>query len=222
MGGNKVSKGKRKKVLISILVVIVLISAIFVYINSQLKPLAEDKRNISNTDVKMIVDLVDTTDRTPIIRTYTKEEFDSFTEKELKEVREVVSGNIEGDVPAFIIENGNEFIKLNFQRNEERIDDVESKVNPDNNAEIRIFPLDSLYSHRKHEPGELRVINDLLAESEDSGTYEYEIKRHLNEELIYKDEEGEFFVEAAFIEIEYKIDNKTYVSIFGLNIFEPN
>lgn len=89
-----VRKALGRKILISILIIFIFILVVVTYINWSLKPLPEEKRNISTTNVKMLVDIASSENRTPIIRTYTKEEFDNFHENELKKIKNIVKGNI--------------------------------------------------------------------------------------------------------------------------------
>ncbi|GEM_PF-1230793 len=204
-----------KKVLFSILMVFLLIAGALLYISWATIPLSENKRNISNTDVKMLIDIPDVADRTPIIRTYTKKEFDNFNENELKKIKDTVSGNIEGDVPALKIKNRAEILKISFEKNEKGGEEIDAKIIPDNIPKIKIFALETLYSS-----GESKEINDLLTESEEEGIYLYEIKRYSNQDQIYQDRNDMFFLEAMFIKIDYEVDKESYVSIFAINISE--
>ena len=104
------SKNRRKKLIIigSLLALFtIIIIGIFIYLDWSLTPLPEIKRNISSSDIKIIVDFPDRANRTPIIRTYTKEEFINFNQKEIEKIKDTINGNIEGDIPALVLENGN-------------------------------------------------------------------------------------------------------------------
>jgi len=212
VGSDKLNKLKVKKLLFSILILFLLIVGILLYVNWAITPIPEGKRNISNTDVKMLIDIADVANRTPIIRTYTKEEFDSFNENELKKIKDLVSGNIEGDVPTLKIENGKGIFKISFEKNEKNGEEIEVKIIPDDIPKIKIFALETLYS-----PKEPREINDSLIESEEEGIYLYELKKYSNSAQVYGDEEDGFFLEAMFIEIYYEVDKESYVSIFAIN-----
>lgn len=201
----------KKKILFSILTIFVIILGIFTYINYSLKPLPENKRNISTSDVNVTVKLKDAVNRTPIIRTYTKEEFKKMDENEIARIKEIVNGNIEGDVPALKIENGKGSIEISFEKIENK---TTVKVIPENIPEIKISVLETLYS--KDEPKE---IIDSLTETEE-GKYLYEIKKYLNVEETYLDENVEFNMESMYIEIYYEIDNEEYVSIFAINTIQ--
>ncbi len=174
----------------------------------------EKNRNKSSSDVKMIVDFQDVDNRTPIIRTYTKEEFASFDKKEIEDIKDTINGNIEGDIPALVLENGTGKLKISFEND---TSSASARVNPDNVPKIKISVLDSIYS--EEQPKE---ISDLLIESEEETIYLYEIKRILNKEEVSFDENEDFFMESMFIEIEYEIDNKNYISIFAINTIEYN
>ena len=203
---------KGKKILI-IIVAVFLITATIIYIKEQFKPLSEDKRNMSTKGIKLLVEIEDELDRTPIIRSYTREEYNGFNERELRKIRQVVSGNIEGDIPTVIIGDRKGSIKFHFELND-RV------IGPDNTPLIKIFPLDTIYSHRDYELDDLLVVEDLLIEDKKNMTYKYEVQRYLKGDYMYQDGDEQFLTEANLIELEYEIDNNSYVSIFGINIFE--
>jgi len=206
-----------KKILFSILSIGIIITGVLIYINWSFKPLPEEKRNMSTSNVRMLVNMEDIDWRTPIIRTYTKEEFDSFDENEMNKVKGIVSGNVEGDVPILKIENGIGMVEVSF----EKIDkgdgfEVIGKIIPDDFPKIKISALDTLYS--KEEP---KIINDVMAKRKETGaTYRYEIKRYFKEGEIYHNENDELFMESMFIEINYEINKESYVSIFAINTIE--
>lgn len=205
-----------KKVLFSMSIIVSFILVVILYINWSLKPIPEEERNISTTDIKMLADIPDVANRTPIIRTYTKEEFDNFDENELKKIRNIVNGKLEGYIPALEIENGVGIIEISFEKITENYDfTVTGRVVPDDIPKIKILALETLDSKEKP-----KVINNLLVKSEVEGTYLYEISRYFNQDEIYHNENDDFFMETIFIEVAYEIDNKSYVSIFAINTIE--
>lgn len=198
-----------KKVLLSILIFVVLISAVLIYTNGLLTPLPEDKRNVSTSDVKILVNIGDS--RTAIIRTYTKEEFDKFDEKKINKIKGIVNGNIEGDIPALRIADGVGTLELSFEGINEA--EISTKIVPDSIPKIKISV--------PYYKDESKIISDSLIESKETeGIYLYEIKRYLNQDDTYYDESDEFFMESMFIEINYEIDKENYVSIFAINTIE--
>ncbi len=127
----------------------------------------------------------------------------------------MVSGNIEGDVPALKIENGTGILKISFEKIEKNGEEIKAvKAIPDDVPKIKISALETLYS--REEPKE---INDSLIESEE-GIYLYEVKRYLNQDRIYHDKDDEFFMEGIFIEVNYEINREKYVSFFAINTLE--
>lgn len=167
------------------------------YVNQSTKALPEEKRIISISDDKMMVALGDW--RTPIIRTYTKEEYNSFTEKELDEIKDIINGNIEGDVPALRLEGGKGLLLIHFLNKEE------AKIKPESVAKIKLFILDSLFS--EEEP---IVIEDIFTENQDEeGIYLYEVESYLPS-----------FHESIYIEVEYMIGGEEYVSVFGIDVID--
>lgn len=203
----------KKKTTWFILLAIAVIAAIFLYMQWTLKPLPEAKRNQSTTDITMIVGVRDTADRTPIIRTYTLDEYDAMDSKQIARVREVVNGNIEGDVPAVKLENGRSRIDFSFADTSDGRNAV--PIIPDTVPDIRITSLETLYS--EEEPVEL---SDTLAEGEKEGSYYYTIQRYQNFEGKSLDGNEEFYVEALYIEIQFVIDGESYVSLFAINTLE--
>lgn len=186
-----------KKVLIPIIVVILIAAAALAYINQTTKALPEEERIISISDDKMMVALGDW--RTPIIRTYSKEEYNDFTEKELDKIKDIINGNIEGDVPALRLEDGKGLLLIHFLNKEE------AKTKPDTVPKIKLFVLDSLFS--EEEP---IVIDDIFTENQDEeGIYLYEVESYLPS-----------FHESIYIEVEYVIDGEEYVSVFGINVID--
>lgn len=75
--------------------------------------------------------------------------------------------------------------------------------------------IETLYSKEKP-----KVINDSLIKSEVEGTYFYEINRYYNQDEIYHNEHGDFFMESMFIEVTCEIGTKSYVSIFAINTIQ--
>lgn len=199
-----------------LIIILFIIVGVFVYINWTFQPLSENKRNMSTSDIKMTVILKDTANRTPIIRTYTKEEFDKLDESGIARVKEVVNGNIEGDVPALKIENGIGPIEITFEKTENKgKEETAIKVIPEDVPEIKISVLETLYSDNKP-----KEIIDSLTESEEEGKYLYEIKKYLYTQKIQIDEMKEFYAESMYIQIHYQIDGENYVSIFAINTIQ--
>lgn len=108
-------KAFKKKMALSMLIIIPFILVKLIHINLLPRPLPEEKRNLSTTNIKMLVDITDKVNRSPIVRTYTKEEFDKFNENQLRKIRNIVKGNIEGDVPTLKIEDELGTIEISFE-----------------------------------------------------------------------------------------------------------
>lgn len=218
---KKIRSKNRKKTLIivgSLLSVFtIILIALFIYLDWSLTPLPEEKRNISSSNVKMIVDLPDLANRTPIVRTYTKEEFDTFDEDEINKIKNIVGGNIEGDIPQLLIKDGLGIFEVSFSIIDEKDDYmVESRIIPDNTPEIKMILSETIYSEE-----ELREIQDsLIVSSESSGIYSYEVKKYFSNEDLFSIEDDEPYRSSMLIEINYEINNKGYVSIFAINTKE--
>ena len=113
-------KTKKRNVLLLVMVLLTLICGTIIYINSSLTPMPENKRNITATDIKMLMDFPDKANRTPIVRTYAKEEFDNFKVTKVDKLRRLTSGNIEGDIPALVLDDGVGVIRFSFERTDDR------------------------------------------------------------------------------------------------------
>lgn len=202
----------KKKIVLALLILLIIVSALLIYMYWSTQPLDEDKRNLSTSDVQMIVTVKDTANRTPIVRTYTKEEFDRLDEKGMKDVRETVNGKREGDVPALEILKGKGKMEFSFvTSNPEAGDDVHQPFVPKETPTIKISVLETLYSDEIP-----KEINDSLNESE-GGIYFYEVERYLNTEKVLVDEDKEVYQESMYIEVHYQHDNESYVSVFAIN-----
>lgn len=201
----------KKKIRFSILVIILILFASLMYINQLTTPLPENKRNMSTTNIKMVVHLKDGANRTPIVRTYTRDEFNQFNENKVNKIKDLVNGNIEGDMPALTITDDIGKLELSFESVNEV--DEPTKIIPDDIPRIKI----SVPYSRE----ESKIINDSLIESKETeGLYLYEIKSYLDEEDLYYTEGDDFVLESIFIEIDYEINKEGYVSIFAINTIE--
>lgn len=207
----------KKKIILTILIVFIIISVALILTNGLWKPLPEEKRNLSTSNIKMLVNVE--SNRTAIIRTYTKEEFDKFDENKINKIKEIVDGNIEGDVPQLLIKDGIGIFEISFAMIDEKDKSViESKIIPDSIPKIKMVLLETIYSRE-----ELKEIQDsLIMNSVNEGVYSYEVKKYFNNEELLSVEDDEPYRLSMFIEISYEINNKGYVSIFAINTKESN
>lgn len=209
------NKNIGKKILIVLAIILIIIVGGLTYIDWSLKPLPEEKRNISSSNIKMIVDMEDTDYRTPIIRTYTKEEFDSFDQDELDKIKDLVNGNIEGDIPALKIEDGRGILEISFQMIDNNKDyQVVGEIVPDDIPKIKIGVTN--YDSQQSK----RTIENSFIESEEEGIYLYEIKRYFDDEELENFDKEEFFMEFMYIEVDFEINKEKYVSIFAIHTVE--
>lgn len=212
------SKNRRKKLIIigSLLALFtIIIIGIFIYLDWSLTPLPEIKRNISSSDIKIIVDFPDRANRTPIIRTYTKEEFINFNQKEIEKIKDTINGNIEGDIPALVLENGKGIIDILFVK---RGNSALENIKPDNTPQIKLWA--STYSAQKSSK---EVEGVLVQDNANTALYSYELKRYFTE---FTEEElslyprDEFFMEFINVQVNYEIDKVEYVSLFAIHTIE--
>lgn len=179
-----------KKILIGIGALII---AIFAYIIFATLPTPSFMRNQEAEGVKIEVKISDD-DRSPIIRTYTKEEFDSFEEEKIEDINDKVAGRIEGDIPSIHLVNDDKIFFTFFKDGK--------KIDPEK-TQLKITAHASDY----RDPTKKREIESDLTKEKDN-TYTYTTKR-------YGTQYEKYFLEYLRFEITYTIDGKDYVSIFA-------
>lgn len=172
---------------------VLLVIAVFVFIRFAFLPTPEFLRNQEVDGVKTEVQISDD-DRSPIIRTYTKEEFDTFDQEKIDNIEDDVDGRVEGDLPCIDLLEDNK-IYLTFYKDGK-------KIEPDD-AHIKITAHASDYK----DPTKTRHIEGEVTDEGDK-TYSYATKR-------YSTQYEKIFVEYLQFRISYTIDGKDYVSIFG-------
>lgn len=181
-----------KKILIGIAGLILALAAFIIY---TLSPTPSFMRNKEVDEVR-IEAKISNDDRSPIIRTYTKEEFDNFNQEKIEKINDEVAGRIEGDIPSIhLLENDK--IYLTFYKDGE-------KIEPED-AHIKITAHASDY----RDPTKKRYIEGELTD-EGEKTYSYATKR-------YSVQYEKYFIEYLRFEVNYTIDGKDYISIFATN-----
>ena len=170
-----------------------LVIAFFVFIRFAFLPTPEFLRNQEVDGVKIEVKISDD-HRKPIIRTYTKEEFDTFDKAKIENINDDVDGRVEGDIPCIHLLEDNK-IYLTFYKDGK-------KIEPDN-AHIKITAHASDY----RDPTKERYIEGELTDEGDK-TYTFATKR-------YSVQYEKYFFEYLQFEVTYTLDGKDYVSILG-------
>lgn len=199
-------KTKSKKILKNILFVIlgfvIVIAGILFFMDIAMKPTPESKRNITETDAKIVVSFSDEEEeRNPIIRTYKLEEYNNLDEKKFEKVMDTISGGIEGDIPAVYLKDDNDIIYMTFLKDEK-------EVEPDDLPNIEIEVPEEYADTAPYSGENNKIINDKLEKID--GKYGYKIKR-------YRIQKEKYFIDYNIIRIYYEIDGEQYISIFGLN-----
>lgn len=175
-------------------ILILLVIILFVGLHIYRYPKAELKRNNSVHGVKVNIKVSDD-ERTPIIRTFEREKFESLPEQKVMKLRDTIAGAVEGDIPSIHLNKDNKFYV-------EFID--KGKVYEPEIPKINIFA-DSYFNDKTRETvieGELDRLDDGRCR------YFYETKR-------YNTQFEKYFMEYIRIEIYYTIDGVDYVSTFG-------
>lgn len=179
-----------KKILIGVGALII---ASIAYIIFATLPTPSFMRNQEAGGVKIEVK-ISNDDRSPIIRTYTKEEFDSFDQEKIEEINDKISGRIEGDLPRINLVSDNK-IYINFYKDGKKVDPEKTQV------KITVHAADY------RDPVKKREIEDKLSKEADK-TYSFATRR-------YSTQYEKYFMEYLRIELIYTIEGKDYVSIFG-------
>ena len=196
-----------KKTLIFILIIVIIGLSLVMFVHNLFEP--EKIRNISTTDIQLRVELNDLASREPIIRTFTKDEFMSFSDRKIDKIHDEVRGNIEGDIPQVIIENGLNQLKFIFQKSQG--EDI-SIIKPDNIPDIELSIIPTIYSDE-----EPVIFHDLLFEVLNEDIYLYEIGNYLDDKGEYYEGENPSYGEAMFIKIDFRVEGNDYISIFAIN-----
>lgn len=181
-----------KKVIIGLVSLVV---GLFLFILFVTMPTPNFMRNQEADGVKIQVQ-ISNDERKPIIRTFTKEKFDTFSEGKIRDINADIAGGIEGDIPCIHLLEDNK-IYLTFYKDGK-------KIEPDD-AHIKITAHASDY----RDPTKKRYIEGELTDEGDK-TYSYATKR-------YTVQYEKFFIEYLRIEVTYTIEGKDYTSIFATN-----
>lgn len=167
--------------------------AFFVFIRFAFLPTPEFLRNQEVDGVKIEVQ-ISNDDRKPIIRTYTREEFDTFDQTKIDNIEDDVDGRVEGDLPCIDLLKDNK-IYISFYKDGKKVDPEKTHI------EITAHASDY------KDPTKTRHIEGELTEDGEN-TYSYATKR-------YGVQFEKYFMEYLQFQISYTIEDKDYVSIFG-------
>ena len=182
-----------KKLIKIFSIIFILLVILFIGLHIYRSPKAELKRNNSVHGVKVNIK-VSNDERTPIIRTFEREKFESLPEQKVMRVRDTIAGAIEGDIPSIHLNKDNKFY-VEFTKN--------GKVYEPAIPKIKIFASASHYDDKEKQ----RVIEGELDRLDD-GRYYFETKR-------YSTQFEKYFIGYLRVEIYYTIDGVDYVSTFG-------
>ncbi|MGO1368944.1 hypothetical protein [Senegalia sp. (in: firmicutes)] len=205
---NKVIAIKTLKIIFFvILIFFIVLAGIIFYIDRAIRPTPEDERNISETNVKIEVDINDKSEtRNPIIRTYQEDEYRKFSENKIEKIMDTISGNVEGDIPAVHLKGDNDIIYITFIKDEKRVE-------TDSIPEIEIEVPEESADTAPYTTENNKIIKDKLEKTEKR--YSYKIKT-------YKTQYEKYFLYYNIIRIHYEIDGEKYISMFGLNASNTN
>ncbi|WP_130805505.1 hypothetical protein [Senegalia massiliensis] len=191
-----------KIILFLMLIFFIVLAGFIFYIDRATRPTPEHERNISETNVKIEVDINDKSEtRNPIIRTYKEEKYKKFNKIKIRKIMDTISGNIEGDIPRVHLRDDKDVIYISFIKNEE-------EVEPNYMPKIEIEVPESSSDTSPYNTENNRIINDKL-EYED-GKYRYKLNR-------YRTQQEKYFMHYNIIRIYYQVDGEKYISTFGLN-----
>ena len=120
-------------------------------------------RNTEADGVKIEAKISDD-DRTPIIRTYTKEEFDKFDQCKIDNIEDDVDGRVEGDIPCIDLLKDNK-IYISFYKDGKKIEPEKTHIEITAHASDYKDP-----TKTRHIEGELT--------NDGENTYSYATKRY--------------------------------------------
>ena len=173
--------------------IIGLFIAIWAFILLTFRPTPGYLRNTEADGVK-IEAKISNDDRSPIIRTYTKEKFTSFDQAKIDNIEDDVDGRVEGDIPCIHLLEDNK-IYLTFYKDGKKVDPEKTHIEITAHASDYKDP-----TKTRHIKGELT--------DDGENTYSYATKR-------YGVQFEKYFMEYLQFQISYTIEGKDYVSIFG-------
>ncbi|WP_311376390.1 hypothetical protein [Anaerococcus lactolyticus] len=167
--------------------------AIWAFLLLTFRPTPGYLRNTEADGVKIEAKISDD-DRTPIIRTYTKEEFDKFDQSKIDNIEDDVDGRVEGDIPCIDLLKDNK-IYISFYKDGKKIEPEKTHIEITAHASDYKDP-----TKTRHIEGELT--------NDGENTYSYATKR-------YGVQFEKYFMEYLQFEVTYTIDGKDYISILG-------
>ena len=167
--------------------------AIWAFILLTFRPTPGYLRNMEADGVKIEAQ-ISNDDRKPIIRTYTKEEFETFDQAKIDNIEDDVDGRVEGDLPCIDLLKDNK-IYISFYKDGKKVDPEKTHI------EITAHASDY------NDPTKTRHIEGELTDDGEN-TYSYATKR-------YGVQFEKYFMEYLQFQISYTIEGKDYVSIFG-------
>ena len=167
--------------------------AIWAFILLTFRPTPGYLRNMEANGVKIEAQ-ISNDDRKPIIRTYTKEEFETFDQAKIDNIEDDVDGRVEGDLPCIDLLKDNK-IYISFYKDGKKVDPEKTHI------EITAHASDY------NDPTKTRHIEGELTDDGEN-TYSYATKR-------YGVQFEKYFMEYLQFEVTYTIDGKDYVSILG-------
>ena len=179
-----------KKLVIGLVFLVV---AFFVFIRFAFLPTPEFLRNQEVDGVKVEIRISDD-ERKPIIRTYTKEEFETFDQAKIDNIEDDVDGRVEGDLPCIDLLKDNK-IYISFYKDGKKVDPEKTHIEITAHASDYKDP-----TKTRHIEGELT--------NDGENTYSYATKR-------YGVQFEKYFMEYLQFEVTYTIDGKDYISILG-------
>ena len=167
--------------------------AIWAFLLLTFRPTPGYLRNTEADGVKIEAKISDD-HRTPIIRTYTKEEFETFDQTKIDNIEDDVDGRVEGDIPCIDLLKDNK-IYISFYKDGKKIEPEKTHIEITAHASDYKDP-----TKTRHIEGELT--------NDGENTYSYATKR-------YGVQFEKYFMEYLQFEVTYTIDGKDYISILG-------
>ncbi len=196
-------KIKARTVVLFLLFVLVILFGSILFLHFTVTPTTDSKRNLSDGDTQLLLEMQNASPVKPIIRTYELEKYQSFSEEKQEKIQKTTMGKIEGDIPCVYLDGAPESLKFSFKKEGEY-------VKPDDIPEIQI----TSYPSESEEKEGMRIITGKLLANE-KGEYFYTLYRYRTQYEIY-------FLETNFVQLNYEIAGEKYLSVFSLHTSQPD
>lgn len=220
----KFDKAKKKLkashiIIIVLLLILIPIVSFMIRFSLAMRVTPNEKRNISYAGAQMYLNLPGSAPSRAIIRTYDKDEFDSFSVSRLSKIRDTVSGSLESDIPPLHLYDNEDTVHFIFQT-----DDYKN-LDPD---EAPVIYLRRYYDASEPLPADYEISD--TERIDEYGNIEQEYRA-----VLEKDENGYYYtfsdtlfnnradsIHMCYIEVHFTLSGHEYVALTAINLCYPD